>query len=112
MDNTTDPTSKAILKYKKYPCIIAINHRYKGKDNFNCNEVYVTKIKKQILKLNLKEKLRRANDIPTRVIIENADIFSDVLCSNFNNSIVSSNFLQCLKLADITHLIKNGKKKL
>ena len=53
----------------------------------NFNEVHVTEIKNQILKLN-KRKVRRVSDIPTRVIIENADVFSDVLCNNFNNSIV------------------------
>ena len=31
--------------------------------------------------------------IPTRGIIRKPDIFSDVLCNNFNSSILSSNFL-------------------
>ena len=45
VDNTTDSTLKATLKYKKHPSIIAINDRYKGKDTFNFNEVHVTEIK-------------------------------------------------------------------
>ena len=49
VDNTTDPTLKAILKYKKHPSIIAINDRYKGKDTFNFNEVHITETKNQIL---------------------------------------------------------------
>ena len=77
MDNTTDPTLKAILKHRKYPIIITINDRYKGKDTFNFNEVHVTEIKNQILKLN-KRKATQSYDIPTRVIVENADIFSGV----------------------------------
>ena len=52
VDNTTDPTLKAILKYRKHPSIIAFNDRNKGRDTFNFNEVHVTEIKKQILKLN------------------------------------------------------------
>ena len=75
-----DPTLKAILRYRKCSSIVAINGRYKVKDTFNFNEVHVTKIKNQILKLN-----KRKYDIPTRVI----NLFSDVLCNNFNNLIVS-----------------------
>ena len=69
----------------------------------------MTQIKNQILKLN-KRKATQSYNASTRVIIENVDIFSDVLCINFNNSIVSSNFDKCLKLADITLLHKKWKK--
>ena len=91
MDNSTDPILKAILKYRKHPSVIAIDDRYRGKDTFHFIEVQVTEIKTQILKLN-KRKTTQSYDILARAIIENADIFSDVLFNNFNNSIVSSNF--------------------
>ena len=89
------------MRYRKCSSIVAINGRYKVKDTFNFNEVHVTKIKNQILKLN-----KRKYDIPTRVI----NLFSDVLCNNFNNLIVSKNFPQCLKFADVTPLHKKGKR--
>ena len=92
VDKTTDPDLKANLKYRKHPSIIAINDRCKGKDTFNFDKVHVAEIKSQILKLN-KRKATQSYDIPTRIIIENADIFSDVL-----------------KLADITPLHKKGKR--
>ena len=57
-------------------------------------------------------KATQSCDIPTRVIIKNPDIFSDVLCNNSNNSVVWSNFPQCLKTADITTLNKKGKRTL
>ena len=101
MDNNTDPTLKGILKYRKHSSIIAINDSYKWKDTINLNEVHVTEIKNQSFKTEFKSKATQSCDIPTRVIIENADIFSDVLPNNFNSSIVPSNFPQCLKLADI-----------
>ena len=63
----------------------------------------------QILKLN-KRKAKQSYEIPTKVIIENVDIFRDVLYNNFNNSIVSSNFPQCLKLEDITPLHNKENK--
>ena len=62
----------------------------------------------QISKLN-KRKAKQSYEIPTKVTIESVDIFSDVLCNNFNNSIVSSNFPQCLKLTDITPLHNKEK---
>ena len=68
-------------------------------------------MKNQISKLN-KRKATQSYDILTRVIIENADIFSDVLYNNFKNSIVLSNFPRYLNLADITHLNKKGEKTL
>ena len=51
-------------------------------------------------------------DIPTRVIKESGDLFSEGLCNNFTNFIVSSSFPQCLQLADIKPLHKKGKKNL
>ena len=75
---------------------------------FNFKKVQLTETKNQILKSN-KRKATQSYDIPIKVIVENPDIFSDVLCNNFNNSIVSSNFSQCRKLAKITSLHKNGK---
>ena len=108
MDNTTDLSLKAFSKYTKHSSITAISDRYKRKDTFRFNEFHVTESKNRILKLN-KRKATQSYDIPTRVIIENADIFSDALCNNFNNSIVSSNFSLRLKFADITLCIKREK---
>ena len=49
VDNITDPTLKAILKYK-HPHLIAINDRFKGKDTFNFKKVQLTETKNQIFK--------------------------------------------------------------
>ena len=72
VDNTTDPTLKAILKYRKHPSLIAINDRYKGKDIFNFNEVHVIEIKNKIFKLSnfqiFKRNATQSYDIQTRLI--------------------------------------------
>ena len=67
-----------------------------------------TDIKKEILNLN-RNKTSQNSDMPTKVIKKNSNIFSSFLCTNFNSSIKTSKFPQCLKLADVTPLYKKGK---
>ena len=50
------------------------------------------------------------SDIPSRIIKENADIFTDILHSSFNNSIYQSEFPSTLKLANITPVFKKGDR--
>ena len=50
------------------------------------------------------------SDIPSGIIKENADIFTDILHSSFNNSIYQSEFPSILKLANITPVFKKGDR--
>ena len=81
-----DPTLKAILKYQKHPSILAI--RTKGNRNgaFSSKEVSFKEIETEIrlLKLN---KACQYSDIPTKIIKENSDIFSSIICESIKNSI-------------------------
>ena len=47
-------------------------------------------------------------DIPSRIIKENPDVFSDILHSSFNDSIYQAEFPSILKLANITPVFKKG----
>ena len=49
-------------------------------------------------------------DIQSRILKENADIFTDILHYNFNNSIYQSEFPSILKLTNITPVIKKGDR--
>ena len=49
-------------------------------------------------------------DIPTKVVKGNADIFANVLDSNFNDSIEKFNFPSILKYATITPVFKKGDR--
>ena len=53
VSNTNDATLKAILKYRRHASIIAIQNKYKGKENFNFIQVDQKQIEKEILKLDV-----------------------------------------------------------
>ena len=55
-------------------------------------------------------KASQKSDIPITIIHENADIFEDFLAESLKGAIKTYNFLNCLKLTDITPLHKKGKK--
>ena len=108
IENIKDPVFRAILKYKNHPSIIAINEKSKNA-KFSFHEVNNEKIAKEIWRLN-KNKASQKSDILIKIIKENADIFAEFLCETVNNAIKSSNFPNSLKLADITHSHKKGRK--
>ena len=66
-------------------------------------------VEKEILKLD-KTKALQKTDIPTRIIMENIDIFADFLCTSINSAIKSSSFPSSLKLADVTPVHKKERK--
>ena len=105
IENVKDPTSKAILKYEKHPNILAIRSKCNRDGAFCFREVSFKEIETEIrlLKLN---KASQYSDIPTKIIKENSDIFSNFICESINNSIKSSIFPSCLKHADVTPLHK------
>ena len=53
VSNTNDATLKAIFKYRRHASIIAIQNKYKGKENFNFIQVDQKQIEKEILKLDV-----------------------------------------------------------
>ena len=78
VDNISDPTLKAILKYRNHPSIIAIRKKYKISECFKFIEVDQKDIEKEFLKLDV-NKASQSSDIPTKIVIENVDIFADFI---------------------------------
>ena len=99
IENIKDPTLKAILKYEKHPSILLIRT--------NGFKEIETKIR--LLKLT---KASLYSVIPTKIIKENSDIFSNFICESINNPIKSFYFPSCLKHADVTPLYKKCNKSL
>ena len=75
--------------------------------------MHVDKEKKFLKILSLDStKASQDTDIPTKIIKDNADTFSDFLLSGFNNSVSTSIFLSSLNQAIITPVFNKGDKTL
>ena len=107
-ENVEDPVLRAILNYKNHPSITVIKEKAKN-SVFSFYEVVQDKIEKEINRLN-KVKASRKSDIPIKNIHDDVDFFADFIAESFKGAIKTSNFSNCLKLADITPLHKKWRK--
>ena len=48
------------------------------------------------------------SDIPVKLIKENSDLFTEIICKYFNEFLEKSKFPDCLKLANVTPVFKKG----
>ena len=90
---------------------MAIRTRYNRNGAFSFREISFKEIETEIrlLKLN---KASQYSDIPSKIIKENSDIFSNFIYESTNNSINSSIFPSYLKHVDVTPLHKKCNKSL
>ena len=110
-NNIRDPVLKCIVKYRNHPSILAIGDVYNKnrRPPFSFSKIKRDEILSDILKLET-SKACQETDIPTKIVKENADIFANVLVSNFNDSFEKSNFPSILKDATITPVFKKGDR--
>ena len=88
------------------------------KETFDNNKTFLfdlvlfDTIFKEIVSLVTK-KATCSNDVPTKIVKANADLFSIFVSNAFNESVISCKFLSVLKLADVKPVhkkrIKAGK---
>ena len=97
-NNIRHPVLKYIVKYRNHPSILAIGEVYNKNRRlpFSFPKIKRDEILSDILKLET-SKACQETDIPTKILKEYADIFANVLVSNFNDSIEKSNFPSILK---------------
>ena len=109
-ENVSDPIIKLILKYRNHPSILTIGEVCKSKLNkqplFSFSKVTKNEIVNELLSLDTC-KASQDSDIPTKILIENSDIFAELLFANYNALQTPS----VLKLADITPVFKKGDKE-
>ena len=101
IENIRDPTLKAKLKYRKHPSILAIKRWIKSGPVFTFNHITKEDVIKEI-KNFYASKASQEDDIPTELIKENFDIFSNFIYQSFNNMTDVCIFRTLLKLANIT----------
>ena len=94
-----DSVLKYIVKYRNHPSILVIGEVYNKNRRlpFSFSKIRRDEILSDILKLKT-SKVSQDNDIPTKIVKENANIFANVLVSKFNDPIEESNFSSTWKM--------------
>ena len=77
-----------------------IKEPFDSNKKFSIDLVSSDNIFKEIVSLDTK-KATRSNDVPTKIVKANADLFSIFVSNAFNKSVISCKFLSVLKLADV-----------
>ena len=104
-----DPALKAIAKWRNYPSILAIASEYKNKANFSFNFISKEDVLKEIKMLHV-SKAMHESDIPVKIIKANESFIAEAICFYLNKALENGKFPNCLKLANITPVLKNGAR--
>ena len=100
-----DPVLKAIKRYEKHPSIKMIKEKMEQTKTFTFKKPNRAEIEKNICNLDI-SKAGQENDIPTKIIKENCEIFAEFIESNFSYNIEEAEFPDLLKMADIKPIYK------
>ena len=109
VSDINDPVERAIQKYKNHPSIQMIKETFDSSKTFSFDLVSSDTIFKEIVSLDTK-KATHSNDVPTKIVKANADLFSIFVSNAFNESVVSCKFLFVLKLVDVKPVHKKTSR--
>ena len=107
VENDNEPILNYINKFKNRPSIKVIKSRKKEEQTFTLNYVSYEEVLNEIRKLQTATTIQQ-NDIPTKILKENSEVFARYFHKNINFYVENSIFLSELKVAD---LIPAFKKK-
>ena len=102
------PVFSAIEKYKNHPSIVAIKqnvHEYK----FSFTAVNENEVATLINNLDIKKCIQE-NDIPTKILKNYKNIFTEYISNDVNKCISSTIFPKCLKNSEVIPTYKKGDK--
>ena len=110
-DNINDIVIKSTVKYHNHPIILKIGEVCNRKQCslFSFSHVDKEQILKGLLSVD-SAKASQDTDISSKVIKDNADIFSDFLLSGFNSSVTTSIFPSSIKQALTTPVFEKETK--
>ena len=109
LNMNSHPTLKAVFKYKNHQSIISIMRFCYHVSNFNFSYIDKNTVLKEIRGLST-AKAFQDNDLPVKVLKENADYFAEFIYIQFNDSVNSSIFPSSFKCANITPVFKNESR--
>ena len=101
-----DPVLKAIKKCSAHPRILSIKEKMNN-NVFSFRKVTYEEILIEIGSLDT-SKSTQSEDIPFKIIKDNADIFANFILQNFNKCIIDGKFPDQLKKADVSPVFKKG----
>ena len=102
-----DLLEKIIDKYKNHPSIIGVNkHMTNSELSFTFQPVTKNQISNLIKHLNDKKAVQ-STDIPTKLIKEFCDFFSEFIYKSINHCITEANLIASFKVAEVRPLYKN-----
>ena len=93
-----DSVSNIIRRYKNHPSIKIIKTHIQYAENFSFKQIDLPELLEVIQSLDT-NKTAQDSDIPTKLLKENCDIYSEILLTNFNNSIINLNLSIKLKIS-------------
>ena len=99
-DLKDDPVLNAIENFSHHDSVLKIKEATKSSDCFSFKLVTTEDICKEIRALDA-SKATQSDDIPTKIVKNNSDIFSRFFQVNFDNAIETSTFPEQLKYADV-----------
>ena len=107
--NDNEPILNYINKFKNHPSIKVIKSRKKEEQTFTFRYVSYEEVLNEIRKLQTK-KTTQQNDIPTKILKKNSEVFAGYFQKNINFCIENSIFPSDLKVADVTPAFKKKSK--
>ena len=99
--NDNEPILNYINKFKNHPSIKVIKSRKKEEQTFTFNYVSYEEVLNEVRKLQT-TKTTQQNDIPTKILKENSEVFARYFHKNINFWIENPIFPSDLKVADVT----------
>ena len=104
-----DPIANAITNFEQHPSILKIKENRNVCSPFSFEPVSLDEITKETLNLDA-SKATQKSDIPTKIIKQNQDIFSEFIFENVNNVIDTDIYPEQLKWADVKPAHKRGSR--
>ena len=106
-DNIDHPTLKAIVKWRNHPSILTITSEHRNTPKFSFNFVSKEHVLEEIQMLDSSKAIQES-DIPLKLIKGNSDLFAEIICKYFNESLEKSKFLDLFEISKCYSSLQKG----
>ena len=107
--NDNEPIINYINKFKNHPSVKVIKSRKKEEQTFTFNYISYEEVRNEIRKPQTATTTQE-NDIPTKILKKNSEVFAGYFHKNIIFCIENSIFPSDLKVADVTPAFKKKSK--